>query len=89
MVFWKDGKVAADYLEAEEVSIRIRSAKADIYNAGTSRNHYRTGSDMCVVHIMIALRDASPKRSTEESEEPLFRLSDGEPLYRSEIQALL
>ena len=89
VTFWKDGSVTADYHQADEISIRIRSAKADIYNAGTSRHHYRIGSDICVVHMMIALRDAFPKRFTEESEEPLFRLSDGEPLYGSEIQALL
>ena len=54
----KDGKVAADYHEAEEVSIRTKCAKADIHNAGTSRNHYRSGVDICVVNKMIATRDA-------------------------------
>ena len=39
--------------------------------------------------MMITLRDAFPERFTEESEAPLFRLGDGEPLYRSEVQALL
>lgn len=89
VVFWKEGKVAADYHEAGDVSIRIKSAKADICNAGTSRNHYLGGSDICVVNMMISVRGAFPERFADESEEPVFRLSDGEDFYCSEVQALL
>ena len=89
VTFWKDGVIAADYHEAEEISIRIRSAKADIFNAGTSRNHFKSGGDICIVKMMIALRDAFPERFDEESEEPLFRMKNGDPLFRSEVQGLI
>ena len=46
VTFWKDGEVVNDYHLADEISIRIRSAKADIFNAGTSRNHFRSGTDI-------------------------------------------
>ena len=89
VTFWKDGEGVNDYHLADEISIRIRSAKADIFNAGTSRNHFRSGTDICVVKMMIALRDAFPTRFTDEQEEPLFRMKDGNPLYRSEVQGLI
>ena len=89
VTFWKDGVAANDYRQAEEVSIRIRSAKADIFNAGTSRNHFKSGTDICIVEALIALRNAFPRRWEEESEEPLFRFSDGSPLYLSEMQGMI
>ena len=89
VVFWKDGAAANDHREAEEVSIRIRSAKADILNAGTSRNHFKSGTQICIVEALIALRNAFPRRWEEESEEPLFRFRDGSPLYRAEVQGTI
>jgi hypothetical protein len=89
VTFWRNGAVVADYHTADEVSIRIRSAKADVFNAGTSRNHFRSGHAICAVKMMIALRDVFPERFAEELEEPLFRMSDGSPLFRSEIQGLI
>ena len=89
VTFWKDGVATSDHHSAEEVSIRIRSAKADIFNAGTSRNHFRPGNDICVVRIMAGMKVMFPERFAEESEEPLFRMQNGSPLWRSEVQALI
>ena len=46
VTFWKDGQVTSNFWEADGVSIRIRSAKADIFNAGASRSHFRSGADI-------------------------------------------
>ena len=89
VTFWREGVMAADYHDAEEVSIRIRSAKADVFNAGTSRNHFRSGTDVCAVKMMIMLRDRFPERCTDDAELPLFRLKNGDPLFRSEVQGMV
>jgi hypothetical protein len=87
---WLEGIVMMlEFRRAEEGSIRIRSAKADVFNAGASRNHFKSGTDICIVKMTIAMREAFPERFAEEAEEPLFRLSDGSPLYRSEIQGII
>ena len=71
------------------MSLRINSAKADIYNAGTSRNHFRSGDDICVVGALARMKDFFPERFAEEADQPLFRMKDGSPLWRSEIQGLV
>ena len=89
VTFWKDGQVTTNFWEADEVSIRIRSAKADIFNAGASRDHFRSGADICVVAMMILMRRTFPERFEQDAEQPLFRMEDGSPLYRSAIQGLI
>jgi len=89
VTFWRNGEVVSDYREADEVSIRLRSAKADVFNAGTSRNHFRSGTDICVVKMMIAMRNAFPERFGDDQEKPLFRMKNGSPLFRSEVQGII
>jgi len=86
--FRRDGEVVERAADAEEVSIRIRSSKADIYNSGESRNHWRTGEELCVVEALALLQGRFPQRfgKGEDAESPLFRAADGAPLYRSYVQ---
>jgi hypothetical protein len=86
--FWALGKHTLGGVNAEEVSLAIRSAKADIFNAGRSRNHFRSGSPICVVDMLAKLQQKCPQRfqGGEEPELPLFRKADGSPLFRSEVQ---
>ena len=85
---WSLGRHTLGGDGAEEVSLAIRSAKADIFNAGTSRNHFRSGSPICVVDMLARLQRKCPQRfqGGDESELPLFRKADGAPLFRSEVQ---
>ena len=49
VTFWKGGVVTESYREANEVCVRLRSAKADIFNAGQSSKHFRSGKKICAV----------------------------------------
>ena len=73
---------------AEELSITHRSSKADIFNAGCSRNHFRSGEPICAVDTLAKLQQRLPQRfqGGDEAELPLFRKADGSPLFRSEVQ---
>ena len=89
--FWNLGKHVMDGMAAEEVSIMIRSSKADVFNAGASRNHFRSGGPICAVDMLARLQRRLPQRfqGGDESELPLFRKADGSPLFRSEVQEVI
>ena len=91
ITFWKDGKTVKWGRDAPEVSIRLRSSKADIFNAGASRNHFRSGSKLCAVEALARIQERFPERfgDGEEAMLPLFRLSDGSPVLRSMVQDLI
>ena len=42
-----------------------------------------------LVKMMIAMRNAFPERFGDDQEKPLFRMKNGSPLLRSEVQGII
>ena len=72
--------------------MRLDSSKADVYNAGEVRNHWRSGDpDLCVLEALEEVQRFFPERFGDgvEADLPICRLADGKPLRRSQIVALV
>jgi hypothetical protein len=92
ITFRKNGEIVANGADADEVGIRIRSSKADIFNAGEWRNHFRSDDpELCVVEALTLIQHEFPQRfgTGIESDLPLFRMEDGSPMRRGQIAAWL
>ena len=78
--------------DAEEVEVFIRGSKTDVYNKGTTRNHFRSGDMvLCPVLATVAMFQRYPARYTGglEEELPVCRLDNGEALTRASVQDIL
>ena len=85
VTFRKNGEIVANGADADEVGIRIRSSKADIFNAGEWRNHFRSDDpELCVAEALTLIQHEFPQRfgTGIESDLPLFRMGDGSPIRR-------
>ena len=87
----KTGKLTRSFAEAMELSLEIRASKIDQYNTGVWFNHFRSGERICPVEAMHRLFVRHPERfhGGADSLLPLFRLSNGQPLWASQITVLL
>ena len=67
--------------QADELTLFIRGSKADVYNRGEYRNHYRTGLSLCPVTAAIELFKAFPSRfpGGPEADDLLFRDKEQAP----------
>ena len=58
--FARDGQKVKVARDAEEVSTRLDSSKADVFNAGEVRNHWRSGDvDLCVLEALASVSGKS------------------------------
>lgn len=89
--FWLEGNAISIGKRAEEVSIRLRSSKADTFNAGQSRSHFRSGKGICAFEMLARMQALFPERfyGGAEAHKPLFRKSGGSPIFRSEVQEII
>ena len=70
--------------------MRLDSSKADTYNAGEVRNHWRSGDpELCVLEALEEVQKYFPERfgEGEEADLPVCRLANGRPVHRSQIMA--
>eukprot|EP00971_Amphidinium_carterae_P133330 2640837-Amphidinium_carterae.1 len=78
------------FKDADEVMLWFKASKADQVKFGCARNHYRTGRVVCAVQALSELQAHWPQRFRgSEQTEPLFKWSDGSPLKREQVQAIL
>ena len=78
--------------DADEVVVFQRGAKADQYNVGSVRNHFKVvgpGDDLCPVKTLIEVMKFNPKRRTSEGHLPLFRWCNGKPMTRDQVRITL
>eukprot|EP00913_Durusdinium_trenchii_P011460 g10760.t2 len=86
----KDNQQVTNFHVAEEVVIYLKGSKTDQYNQGTVRNQFKSGSELCVVSALADYQSMKPERfAGAEENQPLFRLEDGNPLQRGDIQNLI
>ena len=83
----RNGVVAHSFAEADEVVLTIKGSKTDQYNAGSVRNHYRSGDALCPVRILAELQRRFPARFTggAEVDLPLFRDTRGRLITRTQM----
>ena len=76
---------------AEEIVIYLKGSKTDQLNQGTVRNQFKSGHrTLCVVTALAEYQNLKPERFRGGEEQlPLFRLEDGRPLQRGDIQSLI
>ena len=76
---------------AEEIVIYLKGSKTDQLNQGTVRNEFKSGHrTLCVVTALAEYQNLRPERFRGGEEQlPLFRLEDGRPLQRGDIQGLI
>ena len=87
--FRLDGKVVLSGKLADELGIAFRSSKADIFNAGELRNHFRAeDADFCVVEAVAMVQERFPERFGDgrEATLPICRFANGSPVFRSQLQ---
>ena len=92
ITLWKEGRPTAAHETADEIRLYIRRSKMDQYNQGELKNHYRvTGEELCVVQAYEAyIRHAPEKRAgASHEDEHLLTWSNGKPLQREEVHAVL
>lgn len=91
VTFRKDGMVVSATSEADEVGLHLRSSKADVFNAGEWRNHWKSGEEICPVEALRELAKVAPERfrAGEKSHKPLFRFASGKVLQKKAIQIWL
>ena len=93
--FRKEGRHLTDHEpidDADEVVVFQRGAKADQYNVGSVRNHFKVvgpGDDLCPVRTMVEVMKINPRRRTVERHLPLFRWCDGKPMTRDQVRVML
>ena len=85
----KGGKWCSDLGSADEIVLTFRASKTDQEGAGATRNHYRTGQELCVVKAAGYMHKHFGARNKVRSKEPLCRWKDGSPVTRGQIQAVL
>jgi len=74
--------------DAEEAGILFRISKADVFNAGEFRNHFRSGdAELCVVDALQLVQERLPHRfgNGTESDKELCRYENGNPVFRGQI----
>ena len=83
----RDGVQVHSFAEADEVVLTIKGSKTDQYNAGSVRNHYRSGDELCPVRVMAELQRRFPGRflGGAEVDLPLFRDSKGRLITRTQM----
>ena len=92
MSFWMNGGQVPRAVDAEELGLYLVTSKADVYNAGERRNHWRSGdSDLCVLQAVEEVQRFFPERFGNGSEADLLicRTADGRPVHRAQTMALL
>lgn len=91
VTFRRDGAVVAATSNADEVGLHLRSSKADVFNAGEWRNHWKSGESICPVEALRELAKSAPERfgTGAESHKPLFRFASGKVLQKKTIQIWL
>ena len=89
LIPWKDGLPVTTFRQADEVVLRIRGSKTDQLNEGHVKNHFRSGSDLCVIEALEFLQALAPRRWNEEKDSYLLANAHGKPLRRAEIHASL
>ena len=87
--FRNKGAIVADPREADEISLHFRSSKADQEGVGATRSHYRHDGDLCLLQAAGWFYTHFAHRFRSERDAPLFRWSDGSPLTREQVQAVL
>ena len=85
----REGQQVELFSEADEVMLRFKKSKADQEGAGATRNHYRSGEELCPAEALAFLQRHFGHRMRSEPHLPLFRWRDGSPLTREQIQAPL
>ena len=75
------------------MGVNLRSSKADAFNAGEMRNHFRSGDpeNLCVLESVARVPRLFPQRfgKGNESHMPVCRFANGEPVQRQHINARL
>ena len=86
----RDNNQVMNFHQAEEIVIYLKGSKTDQYNQGTVRNQFRSGNELCVVEALANYQAIRPERfAGAEADQPLFRLENGKPLQRTDIQCLI
>ncbi len=85
----KDGVPVTTFKQADEVVLRIRGSKTDQLNEGHVKNHFRSGSDLCVIEALEFLQTLAPRKWHEDKNTYLLANAQGKPLKRAELQAAL
>eukprot|EP00913_Durusdinium_trenchii_P006898 g6489.t1 len=86
----RDNLQVMNFHQAEEIVIYLKGSQTDQYNQGTVRNQFRSGDELCVVTALANYQAMKPERfAGAEADQPLFRLENGKPLQRTDIQGLI